>query len=83
MSVIAPDEGLSECEFIICSEVQVVIDFLEQLSACVCLVDHHLLLSLQTSSVFLYALVIIDLLETWVFPNSGKDLTFIIGKMFD
>lgn len=71
VAIIALNECLSEGELIISNEVRVIVYFLEQLLGCIKLVENLFLLSLETSSIFLHAFVVIDFLEAWILPHTS------------
>ena len=64
-------------------EIRVVVDFLEELFICIELIEDLLLLSLQALSLLEDALIVIDLLETWILPNSCQNLALLVGNVVD
>lgn len=81
MEIVGLHEYFSQGQFILSQELRVVVDLLEELSGSIELVENDLLLSLEFVLFLPHALVVVDLTEARVLPDSGEDLALLIGNV--
>ena len=76
-------EDLSHGDFVGLSQGWVIVNFLEELSCCIGLIIDLFDLSLESSPLSSLSLVVVDLLEACVLPDTSQDFSLIVGDVID